>query len=275
MIGGCMTNVNQFAVYQLKNIPENRQIRFRPYHTLLEKGHKVQYKDYEQVYIGWMQPEDTPEHIYKRFEEQLPRTFHGHSISVSDVLVLNKDGIITSYYVEKNGFTVIAGFIQNASSGTLVSNDTMNFHIEGKNGNWVAFDNIIIDGKKFFLMEHETYGKKMAWVVVDEMGKLIVDHAFQGFDSVVKRQIRDYLSLSQPITDPPIPKKPSLENWQKYMENGEYLCSSEIEKEQNDNKMEGRQNNMCSKGNTGRVSVLAKLRQKQAEIVKRTEKFTQ
>lgn len=270
-----MTNVNQFAVYQLKNIPENRQIRFRPYHTLLEKGHKVQYKDYEQVYIGRMQPEDTPEHIYKRFEKQLPRTFHGHSISVSDVLVLNKDGIITSYYVEKNGFTVIAGFIQNASSGTLVSNDTMNFHIEGKNGNWVAFDNIIIDGKKFFLMEHETYGKEMAWVVVDEMGKLIVDHAFQGFDSVVKRQIRDYLSLSQPITDPPIPKKPSLENWQKYMENGEYLCSSEIEKEQNDNKMEGRQNNMCSKGNTGRVSVLAKLRQKQAEIAKRTEKSTQ
>lgn len=270
-----MTNVNQFAVYQLKNIPENRQIRFRPYHTLLEKGHKVQYKDYEQVYIGRMQPEDTPEHIYKRFEKQLPRTFHGHSISVSDVLVLNKDGIITSYYVEKNGFTVITGFIQNASSDTLVSNDTMNFHIDGKNGNWVAFDNIIIDGKKFFLMEHETYGKEMAWVVVDETGKLIVDHASQGFDSMVKQQIRDYLSLSQPITDPPISKKPFLENWQKYMENGEYLHNSEIEKEQNDNKMDGRQNNMCSKGNTGRVSVLEKLRQKQAEIAKRSEKSTQ
>ena len=268
-------NVNQFAVYQLKNIPENRQIRFRPYHTLLEKGHKVQYKDYEQVYIGRMQPEDAPEHIYKRFEKQLPRTFHGHSISVSDILVLNKDGIITSYYVEKNGFTIIAGFIQNASSGTLVSNDTMNFHMEGKNGNGVAFDNIIIDGKEFFLMEHETYGKEMAWVVVDETGKLIVDNASQGFESMVKQQIRDYLNLSQPITDPLIQKKPSLEDWQKYMENGEYLRNSEIEEEQNYNKMHGRRNNMGSKGNTGRASVLAKLHQKQAEIAKRSEKSTQ
>ena len=32
-----MMEANQFAVYQLKNIPENRQIRFRPYSTLQEK----------------------------------------------------------------------------------------------------------------------------------------------------------------------------------------------------------------------------------------------
>lgn len=268
-------DINQFAVYQLKNIPANREIRFRPYHVLQEKNIQVRSGDYEQAYLGRMQPEDTLDSIRKRFEKQLPRTFKGHSISVSDVLVLNREGIVTSYYVEKTGFTVIAGFIRNGSSGALVSFDTTDFHIEGKEGSWLAFDSIIIDGKQFFLMEHETYGKEMAWVVVDETGKLIVDHASQGFDSMVKQQIRDYLSLSQPITDPPIPKKPSLENWQKYMENGEYLHNSEIEKEQNDNKMDGRQNNMCSKGNTGRVSVLEKLRQKQAEIAKRSEKSTQ
>ena len=105
-------DVNQFAVYQLKNIPENRQIRFRPYSALQEKGIQIQYMDYEQVYLARMQPEDEPGQIRKRFNEKLPRTFHGHSISVSDVLVLNKDGVVTSYYVEKDGFTVIAGFIR-------------------------------------------------------------------------------------------------------------------------------------------------------------------
>jgi len=265
-------DINQFAVYQLKNIPENRQVRFRPYKALQEKGIQVRYKDYEQVYLGRMQPEDTPEGIRKRFDKQLPRTFKGHSISVSDVLVLNKGGVVTSYYVEKNGFTVLAGFIRNGSSGALVSFDTTDFHIEGKEGSWLAFDSIIIDGKEFFLMEHEKYGKEVAWAVVDENGKLVVEDVYYGFDQTVLQQIRDYLNPPQTIMEPVKQAAPSLENWQKYMENGEYLRSSEIDEEQNYNMIDGRRNNMSPKGRKGRVSVLKKLRQKQAEIAKRSGK---
>ena len=283
-------DVNQFALYQLKNIPENRQIRFRPYSTLQEKGIQIQYKDYEQVYLARMQPEDEPEHIRRRFNEKLPRTFHGHSISVSDVLVLNKDGVVTSYYVEKDGFTVIAGFIQKGSSGALVSIDTSDFHLEGKEGSWHAFDSIIIDGRQFFLMEHETYGKEVAWVVLDEEGKIIVDHTYQGFDQTVLQQIKDYLNPPQLTAEPQkqeIPDgniqtqsgnamdKPPLENWQRYMENGEYLRSSEIDEEQNYNMIDGRRNNMSHRGKNGRASVLAKLRRKQAEIAKQYGKPAQ
>ena len=283
-------DVNQFAVYQLKIIPENRQIRFRPYSTLQEKGIQIQYKDYTQVYLARMQPGDEPEQIRRRFNEKLPRTFHGHSISVSDVLVLNKGGVVTSYYVEKDGFTVIAGFIQKGSSGALVSIDTADFHIEGKEGSWHAFDSIIIDGRQFFLMEHETYGKEVAWVVLDEEGKIIVDHTYQGFDQTALQQIKDYLNLpqltaglqKQEIPDGNIQTqsgnamdKPPLENWQKYMENGEYLRSSEIDEEQNYNMIDGRRNNMPPKGKNGRASVLAKLRRKQAEIAKRSGKPAQ
>ena len=195
-------DVNQFALYQLKNIPENRQIRFRPYSILQEKGIQIQYKDYEQEYLARMQPGDEPEQIRRRFNEKLPRTFHGHSISVSDVLVLNKDGVVTSYYVEKDGFTVIAGFIRMGSSGALVSVDTSDFHIEGKEGSWHAFDSITIDGRQFFLMEHETYGKEVAWVVLDEEGKIIVDHTYQGFDQTALQQIKDYLNLPQLTAGP-------------------------------------------------------------------------
>ena len=243
-----MMDVNQFAVYQLKNIPENRPLRFRPYSMLQEMKIQIQYSSYEQVYMGRMQPGDGPEHIRRRFNEKLPRTFHGHSISVSDVLVLNKDGVVISYYVEKDGFTVIAGFIRKGSSGALVSIDTSDFHIEGKEGNWHAFDSIIIDGRQFFLMEHETYGKEAAWVVLDEHGKLVVDNVYQGFDQTVLQQIKDYINPPEPVKESvqheiffgqtSIPSgadmpsgsrqgRPSLENWQKYMENGEYLRSIE------------------------------------------------
>ncbi len=289
-------DVNQFAVYQLKNIPENRQVRFRPYRALQEKGIQIQHKDYEQVYLARMQPGDGPEQICRRFSEKLPRTFHGHSISVSDVLVLNKGGVVTSYYVEKDGFTVIAGFIPKASSGTLVSIDTTDFHIEGKEGKWLAFDSIIIDGRQFFLMEHETYGKEVAWTVVDGDGKLVVDNVYHGFDQSVQQQIKDYLNLPQTVKEPvqqEIPfgqasvpsradvpeaegsrqKKLPLEDWQKYMENGEYLRSAESGEEQNYSFIDGNKNN-CKK-TSGRESVLKRLRQKQAELAKRYGKPAQ
>ncbi len=247
-------------------------------------------EDYEQAYLAWMQPEDGPEQIRRRFNEKLPRTFHGHSISVSDVLVLNKDGVVASYYVEKDGFTAIAGFIRMGSSGTSVSLDTIDFHIEGKEGKWLAFDSIIIDGRQFFLMEHETYGKEVAWVVLDEEGNLVVDHAYHGFDQSVQQQIKDYLNPPQLTAEPQNQEisgghiqmqssnamdKPPLENWQKYMENGEYLRSSEIDEEQNYNMIDGRRNNMSPKGKNGRVSVLEKLHRKQAEIAKRSGKPAQ
>lgn len=74
----------------------------------------------------------------------------------------SKAGVVKSYYVEKEGVTVIAGFIRNGSSGAPLSFDTTHFHIEGKEGSWLAFDSIIIDGRQFFLMEHEIYGKEAA-----------------------------------------------------------------------------------------------------------------
>jgi len=225
--------VNQFAVYQLKQVPETREIRFRSYQVLQKNGIQVRYENYEQAYLGHMQQDDTPETIKERFCRQLPRTFKGHSISVSDVLVLNKAGVVTSYYVEKDGFIVLGGFIRNGSSGALISFETTGFDIKGKNGNWLAIDSIIVDGREFFLMEHETYGVDAAYVVLDGEGRLIVDNVYNGFDQTVQQQIKEYLNPPAPVPEPVKQEKPPLENWQKYMENGEYLRSSEMTEEQN------------------------------------------
>lgn len=209
-----------------------------------------------------------------RFQKQTPRTFTGHSISVSDVLVLNSGGEVTAYYVEKEGFTVIAGFIRNGSSGALVSYDTTDFHIEGREGSWLTYDSIIIDGKEFFLMEHTVYGREAANVVLDEDGKVVVDRVYHGFDETVKKQIREYLNPTPSVPEPEKQRKPPLENWQKAYENGEYLRSAEMTDEQNYNMIDGRMNNLPSKprkiGN--RISVLDRLHLKQAEIGKRSGK---
>ncbi len=102
--------------------------------------------------------------------------------------------------MEKTGFTVIENFFKNESDsfGSAVSIDTTNFQIEGKAGSWLAFDSIRLEGQEFFLMEHETYGKEAAWVVVDGAGKLAVDNVRNGFDQEVKKKLEEYLHPEQP-----------------------------------------------------------------------------
>lgn len=304
---------NQFEVYQMRQTPETRQICFRSYQTLLEKGIRIRQKDYERVYMGILYPQETPEEVKERLDRQLPRSFVGHSVSVSDVLVFYRAGTVISYYVEKTGFTVIDNFLgkESGSSGTAVSIDTINFQIEGKAGSWLAFDSIRLEGQEFFLMEHETYGKEAAWVVVDQTGRLAVDNVRNGFDGEVRGKLEEYIRLSQPEAEghckeetrsepvpgeaertqtyqreaEPHPKEPGtdtprFDNWQKCMENGEYLRSAEISGEQNYNLIDGRKNNGYKavpaannmppkKKPQGRTSVLAKLHKKQEEIAKR------
>ncbi|MFQ9889121.1 MAG: YodL domain-containing protein [Streptococcus sp.] len=47
-------DINQFAVYQLKNGPETRQMRFRSYEKLQQSGIQVRYEYYREVYLGKM-----------------------------------------------------------------------------------------------------------------------------------------------------------------------------------------------------------------------------
>lgn len=68
-------DVNQFAVYQLKNISQTRQIRFRSYEVLKRNGFQVCYGNYEEVYIGRMQHGDTTESIRRRLKEKVPNFF--------------------------------------------------------------------------------------------------------------------------------------------------------------------------------------------------------
>lgn len=256
---------NQFAVYQLRKIPENRKKRFRSYVELQKEHIQIHYTDYKQVYRSWMRYNETPDNIRNRLLKRLPKNFSGHALSIGDILILDKNGEAAVYYLEKEGFTVLDDFIRNGSSNRLISIDTTNFQIEGKEGKWLAFDNLVVEGKKFFLMEHTTYGKNAAWVVIDEMGKLIVDQVMTGFDEAVKEQIISYL---HPQETQKKSRKPILENWQKSYENGEYLRSVEITEEQNYNMIDGRMNNLPVKPRKigTRISVLDRLHLKQAAL---------
>ena len=111
-------------------------------------------------------------------------------------------------------------------------------------------------------------------VVLDQKGNVLVDSTYNGFDDVVKQKILD--SLHPPVQEQTEGYKPKLDNWQKYMENGEYLRSAEITEEANYNMIDGLKNNAAPKDkkNRQKESVLAKLNEKKEEVARRSGQKT-
>ena len=148
-------NTSQCAVYQVKETPEYRHVRFRSYAKLKSEGKEVKAENYQQVYIGRIQPGETPADIKTRLQKQRPKNFKGHSIGCSDVIVLTDDGKTTAYYVDKDGFIIVSDFFQmKNSSDTKLDVDTKGYTIEGKKGTWQVIDYILMNERKWFLMEH-------------------------------------------------------------------------------------------------------------------------
>ena len=264
-------STSQFAVYQLKKKPELRNLLFRTYEELAQDQIPVQVANYEQVYLGTMKPGETPEQIKKDLEQKQPHNYKGHAVSTSDVLILNDNGVTTTYYVNKDTFIEIPDFMKvtSSESGGLIK-DTVGYEIEGKDGTWEVVDYLLVEGKNYFLMEHEQYGTNVAYVVLNQNGKVIVDSVYNGFDDMVKQQIRDY--LHPPVQAQTGNSKPKLDNWQKYMENGEYLRSAEITEEANYNMIDGLKNNAApkEKKNRPKESILAKLNETKEEVARRS-----
>lgn len=266
-------STSQFAVYQLKKKPELRNLLFRTYEELAKDQIPVQMENYEQVYLGTMKPRETPEQIKKELEKKQPHNYKGHAVSTSDVMILNDEGVMTTYYVNKDTFIEISDFMKVTSSeGGGLTKDTVGYEIAGKDGTWEVIDYLLVEGKNYFLMEHEQYGKDVAYVVLDQKGNVLVDGTYNGFDDVVKQKILD--SLHPPVQEQAEDYKPKLDNWQKYMENGEYLRSVEITEEANYNMIDGLKNNAAPKDkkNRQKESVLAKLNAKKEEVARLSEK---
>lgn len=70
----------QFALYQMKDTPENRQLRFRSYEIFKEYRKQVRCENYQQRYLGQMRMGDTPESIRERLEKHPPRSLRGRAV---------------------------------------------------------------------------------------------------------------------------------------------------------------------------------------------------
>ena len=101
-----------YSIYQLKHGDETRDLRFEPYDRLQVTGNVVDKAYYELIYSAELTPGTSLEDIYTRFNIDHPKDFKGHSLSVSDVVVLHQDGQDTAHYVDSFGYKSVPEFLQ-------------------------------------------------------------------------------------------------------------------------------------------------------------------
>ena len=101
-----------FSIYQLKDGDETRNYHFEPYDRLQAAGLAVDRANYELVYTAPLAPGTSLDDIFTRFNIDHPKDFKGHSLSVSDVVVLHQDGQDTAHYVDRGDFKQIPEFLQ-------------------------------------------------------------------------------------------------------------------------------------------------------------------
>ena len=101
-----------FSIYQIKGGDETRDFRFEPYDRLQAAGNVVDRANYELVYSAPLAPGTSLEDIYTRFNIDHPKDFKGHSLSVSDVVVLHQDGQDAAHYVDSFGYKEVPEFLQ-------------------------------------------------------------------------------------------------------------------------------------------------------------------
>ena len=102
----------QFGIYQITARDPEHDYRFMNLDFVKRHGMEVSRADYELVYTAPLTEKDTLEAIYERFNIQRPADFTGHSLSVSDVVVLNDGKSIKACYVDSIGFAELPDFFK-------------------------------------------------------------------------------------------------------------------------------------------------------------------
>ena len=98
------------SIYQLDLSDSTDGLRFMSLDWLEKKGLPVDRDNYQMVYAAQLSPGETLEDIYTRFNIDHPEDFKGHSLSVSDVVVLHEKGSDSAYYVDSIGFKELPDF---------------------------------------------------------------------------------------------------------------------------------------------------------------------
>lgn len=105
-----------FLIYQIRRGGELDAYRFMNYDYLQSKGIMPERGGYDAIYTGgfmdYGNARTNLDMIYQRFNVDHPADFKGHSLSVSDIVALKQNGVVSCYYVDSIGFRELPNFLK-------------------------------------------------------------------------------------------------------------------------------------------------------------------
>ena len=107
---------DSFAIYQLRDNDNTAQLRFMNAEYLEKKGLSIEKENYAAVYAGGLDrrgdTQDRLDALYETFNIRRPEDFRGHSLSVSDIVALKQNGVVSCHYVDSRGFKALPDFLK-------------------------------------------------------------------------------------------------------------------------------------------------------------------
>ena len=110
------STTDQYAILQLRRSEDTVYERFSSMRELERMGLEPDIDHYEVVYMAPLLPykdQNTMlEELYAKFNVSRPDDFTGHSLSVSDIVALRQNGVVSCHYVDSIGFQELPGFLK-------------------------------------------------------------------------------------------------------------------------------------------------------------------
>lgn len=135
-------STDKYGIYQLKPNPELDSLRFEGTESLKRMGitkdnfDAIKPENYTLLYVGELselQKETqgaTLEAIFEKFNLDHPEDFRGHSLSVSDIVVLHQNGQNTAHFVDSFGYTELPDFLREQIPEREVLQDTSGHNVQ-------------------------------------------------------------------------------------------------------------------------------------------------
>ena len=115
---------DRYEIYQLTADPANAKLLFTSYDRVHADGMTINRNNYELKYSAPLTPDTTLDNIYDQFNINRPADFTGHSLSVSDVVVLHRNGQDTAHYVDSIGFADVPEFLTEQTQENVFQRNT-------------------------------------------------------------------------------------------------------------------------------------------------------
>lgn len=115
---------DRYGIYQIAEGSSAEAFAFMGMDFVESQGMNVCREDYRLVYNGILGPEDTLDSIYEKFNIDRPEDFRGHSLSVSDIVLIHSERDNKAYYVDSFGFREVKDFL-NRSEGQIIDEQSV------------------------------------------------------------------------------------------------------------------------------------------------------